>query len=289
MALYRQMWFGTRERMTAVRAPKVDYDASKAGWDGGVTQFLNGGAYVRRSVTSHKLYNMSWGNMSRDEIREINDYADGVHGTGPIYFIDPFAMDKNLLPQYWATPRLALYDAPMLNGGTRFSAIAFPEILTNALGYPSVAMQYTIDSSSVVVDKRPSVYIPIPAGHTLWFGAHGVEQASATSPLTVTSDNGVTQRVAVLSVFTNERFSNSYVGGTNSGITISLGANGTAVLSGMMAQVLPTGMLPTSGGFISGQGHAGVRFATNPTLQQYSAAMDMASLTAQFVEDETWR
>lgn len=289
MALYRQMWFGTRERMTAVRAPKVDYDASKAGWDGGVTQFLNGGAYVRRSVTSHKLYNMTWTNLSRDEIREINDYADGVHGNGAIYFIDPFAMDKNLLPQYWATPRLALSDAPMLNGGSRFSAIAYPQTLINSLGYPTTAMQYTINNDSAPVEQRPTVYIPIPEGYTLWFGAHGVAQDASASPLTITTDSEGIVQVPISGIEDNQRFSISYEGGINPGVTISLGANGTGIISGMMVQVLPTGVLPTTGGFISGQGHGGVRFATNPTLQQYSAVMDMVSLTAQFVEDETWR
>lgn len=287
MTLTRQIWFGTKERMTAVRAPQIDYDTSKIGWEGGTTQFLNGGAYVRRSTTAHKQYNFTWTNLPRDDIRTINDYADGVYGDGLIYFLDPFAMDRNILPQYWATPRLVFKDAPVLSGQDRQAFIQYPTALDNDLGYPTVAPQYVWDTSTwPAVQLRPSLYIPLPPDYTLWFGAHGVVTPAANSALTITADSGTPTRIQVLDVTDMNRFSDSWDSTTTTGVTINFGTTSaaSAVISGMIAQVLPTGLTPQPGGFISGQGNAGVRFATQPQRQDYSAALDMVSLTAQLVE-----
>lgn len=289
--LYRRMWFGTKERMSAIRAPKIDYAAPSVGWDGGVTQLLNGGAYVRRSTTSHRTYSMAWPNMSRDEVRLIMDYADGVYGDGPIYFIDPFAMDKNLLPQHWATPRLVFNDGPVLTGAPRETVLNTGALMSNDLGYPARGPAYVDPGSTAYpMSQRPRLYVPVPDGYTAWFGVHGIAY-NAAAIVQVTTSNGVVTTPPLLSVSDTNRFSNSFEGtGSMTGIEISLTrAGGGSVLSGMMLQVLPTGVVPTSGGFISGQGNSGVRFATNPSLQQYSAAMDMVGLSVQLVEDEAWR
>lgn len=290
--LYRRMWFGTKERMSAIRAPKIDYAAPKVGWSGGTTQYLNGGAYVRRSITAHKEYSFSWGNMSREEIRLINDYADGVYGSGPVYFLDPFAMDTNLLPQHWATPRLVWDDAPVLMGGDRSTVLDLGNLAVNPLGYPAKgATYYDSGAGSVPMAQRPRLYIPVPDGYTLWFGVHGQPYQTSPNIVQVKPSNGAAVTMPLLGLSDTNRFSNSWDGTTAmTGVEISLtGQLGLATLHGMMAQVLPTGVLPQAGGFISGQGNSGVRFAVQPTLQQYSAAKDMVSLTAQLVEDEAWR
>lgn len=286
MANERRIYFGTKERMVWVRAPQIDYDASKIGWEGGTTQFLNGGAYVRRSTTAHKQYNFTWTNLSRDEIRLINDFADGVYGDGPIYFIDPFAADKNVLPQAWATPRLVFKDAPVLSGQDRNAFIQYPVALNNSLGYPTIAPQYVWDTTWPAITLRPTLYIPVPPGTTLWFGAHGIVTPAANSALTITPDSGTVSQIQVLDVTDMTRFSNSWDSTVTGGVTINFGAGATssAIVSGMMAQILPTGVQPLPGGYISGQGNSGVKFATQPQRQDYSAALDMVSLTAQLVE-----
>jgi hypothetical protein len=287
----RTMYFGTKELMSYVRAPQIDYDASKVGWDGGVAAFLNGGAYVRRSTTSHKQYNFTWSNISRAEILLINDYADGVYGNGPFYFLDPFAMDTNLLPQYWATPRLVNSDGPVLSGAPRNTVLPTSATMSNTLGYPTTGAIYTYNSTTWPnIALRPSIYIPVPTGYTFWFGAHGVVSAANTTPVSVQADGGSPVYPAILGVADPTRFNYSAQGNITTGVTVRLGDQaGTATLAGMMAQVLPDGVTPATGGFISGQGNSGVRFATNPSLQQYSAAMDKVSLTAQLVEDQAWR
>lgn len=286
MALDRRMWFGTKEKMVAIRAPKTGFDGSRVGWDGGVTQYLNGGAYIRRSTSSHKVYNFSWPTMTRQEVALITDYAEGVYGDGAIYFIDPFAMDKNLLPQAWATPRLALTDGLVLNGSERSTIINNPPVIDNVLDYPRQPVQY----SGAIGTTYPKLYIPIPPGHTAWFGAHGYEVSAAQSPIVVKPNGQTGTRIPVLSVNDSNRFSNSFDGGAGTGIEISMsGTGGLGRISGMMLQVLPTGVLPMTGGFISGQGNSGVRFATNPSVIYTSAVMDMVGLSAQLVEDEAWR
>lgn len=288
------IYFGSRERMQWVRAPDANYDGSPAGWNGGVTQLLNGGAFVRRSSTQHRVYNYSWNMMSRDEIRAIMDYSDGVYGDGPFFFLDPFAMDRNVLPQYWATPALSLRDGPVLTGADRITVGKHPIALGNDNGYPTQAAVYAGTTQVAAYPLpapalRPRLFIPIPPGYTAHFGVHGDTAASSGSAVQVTPVGGSVATIPVLGVTTTARFSHSWNGDTNSGIEISMSGTGVSVISGMMLQILPSGKAPAAGGFISGQGHAGVRFATTPSLTQYSAALDKVSLSAQLVEDQTWR
>lgn len=281
------MYFGNRERMTWVRAPDANYDGSRAGWDGGATTFLSGGTLVQRSTSAHRVFNYSWNSMSRNEIRAISDYADGVWGPGAIFLLDPFAMDRNILPQHWATPRTALVDAPVLSGAPRREVVEYPTQFVNLLGYPARGILYRYTTNWPAVNTRPKIYLPIPPGYTLWFGAHG--EPSDLSVLRVTAGASVTVP-PILSNTDDTRFSNFWNGSEFAGVEITLGANsGSSVISGMMAQVLPTGTAPKPGGFISGQGHSGLRFATQPSLTQNSVALDRQSLAVQLVEDEAWR
>ena len=141
-----QMWFGTRDYPQWISCPVVDADMSKVGWQS-QQQYLNGGARVRRSSTAHKEYNLSWNLQSRDNIRQINDYADGIYGDGLIYFLDPFAMDKNVLPQYWAAPMLGADDGPILHGGVRPTIVATG---TNGFGYPVKSAVYAVKADATI-------------------------------------------------------------------------------------------------------------------------------------------
>jgi hypothetical protein len=277
------MWFGTRDYMQWVPCPLVDADMSKTGWQTEAL-YLNGGARVHRSSTAHKEYNLSWGLQSRDNIRLVTDYADGIYGDGPIYFIDPFAADRNVLPQYWAAPMLAGDDAPLLHGTVTPSLTATD---TNSLGYPIKSATYSTNSSYV----RPQLFIPIPPNMTFWIGAHGT--ATGSSVVKVTPTVGVTGlgtpvSLTLLAVNTITRVDTSFDGASYSGVLIELNGTGTITLAGLIGQILPTGTTPSTGGFISGQGHSGCQFAEQPKLQNYSSAMDKVALTARLVETQAW-
>lgn len=286
MVRHNTVYFGTKERMTWLRAPDANYDGSRVGWDGNVTQYLNGGVSVRRSTLAHRTYNLSWNMMSRDEIRSIMDYADGVYGTGAIYYLDPFAMDKNLLPQHWAVPSLALDDPYILVGS---GLIVRGTYATGTVdGFPT---------SNVIISGNgdgPGLYIPIPPGYTAWFGIYG--DAQAEGPISVTPDNGAVSFPAVQNPEDAPLLPNSWKGNETSGITLNVGTGNKTVqgnVVGMMLRIYPDNVDATqprvASQFASGQGHGGLQFAAQPSLTQYSQAMDKASLTANLIESEAWR
>lgn len=286
MVKHNMVYFGTKERMTWLRAPDANYDGSRVGWDGNVTQYLNGGVNVRRSTLAHRTYNFSWNMMSRDEIRAIMDYAEGLYGDGAIYYLDPFAMDKNLLPQHWAVPALALDDPYILVGSGTIVTANYGTSVTD--GFPTRSVILSGNGSG------PGLYIPIPAGYTAYVGIYG--DAQAEGPIAITPDDGTAVFPAVLDTEASPMFSNTWNGDEVSGITLNVGTATKTVqgiVRAMMVRIYPNnvnGMDPQLvRNFASGQGHGGLHFASQPSLTQYSYAIDKQSMTATLLEDEAWR
>lgn len=285
---YNQMWFGTRGHMQWVPCPSVNVGASKQGWSSQMN-YLSGGASTRSSRTAHKEYDLSWNLTTAENIRTITDFADGVFGFGPIYWGDPFTMDKNMLPQYWATPSLAAADGPILDSG-RIRPTLVPTS-SNIYGYPADSAVFNVKALAPSAD-RAEVFIPIPPDHTAWVGAHGELGGAASVQVTVATGKattGATASLTMLPVTTSTRFNHSVTSAEGIGIIIRLGGVGQITLAGLMVQVLPTGTAPEPGGFISGQGHSGCSFNPQPSVTQYSAALDLVGLTARLVETEAWR
>ena len=69
---------------------------------------------------------------------------------------------------------------------------------------------------------------------------------------------------------------------------MTLGGEGTIILSGMIVQVLKDGSIPEPGGFISGQGHSGCQFASLPEYTPYSYAHDIVGMVVDLVETGAW-
>lgn len=277
-------YMGTRYQLLEIPAPAASLPSSKVGYSNVVT-FLNGGASARQSVASHKTYTMTWNLLARDEARLITDLADGIYGTGPIYIHDPIASDRNVLPQWWATPSQGIYDGLPLNAASRGVAIATP---TNVLGFPSESIEYDVQFGAT-----RNVWIPIPPNHTAWVGAYGQDGTGGEMIATPTSgpDNsgdGPPDTLTLLDVTDNARFNESYSYPTWTGVKLSMGGAGTITLSGLMVQVLPTGVTPETGGFISGQGNSGLIFNGQPQFTPYSAALDKVGVVAEFVETAGW-
>lgn len=270
------MYFGTRERMVWLSAPSIDAGIGKVGWQV-QSQFINGGASVRGSSTTHKEYSFAWPLASAEQTAAITDYADKLYGDGLIYFLDPFAVTTNVLPQHWAVPSLAIDDAPTFNGSdTRPTAVT---TAANTLGYPTTSAVYTFDSSNTF----RSLWIPLPPNYTFHFGAHG--SSSGTAAITL---NGVA--VAPLLPATTIERTNTTITGVP-GVTISFSGEGTLTLAGMIAQVRPTGETVPQGNFISGRGNSGCRFSTSGlAVQGYSApeALDFQSVSATLIETGDW-
>jgi hypothetical protein len=316
------IWFGTKDLMQWVLAPKQNMDSSRVGHSS-TSSYLNGGAHVRRSWSGHKEYTLAWNLATRDEIRPIQDYADGIFGQGSIYWLNPFTADVNILPQYWASPFQNTLDGPVFaRKGKRPVATSTAQ---NYYRYPTTSAQYTVVDTLV----QPKIWLPLPPGYTMWFGVHGSAGSGGlvtATPTLANGDDGNTYTLPFLSTNTSQRVSTSFDSSTTStgggygeltygdagygdgpygggtfgsggggsttldyiGVTLSFGGSGTMVLSGLVAQVLPTGETPATGMFMSGQGHSGCSFDTLPSLTEYSVGVDKIGLAAKLVETEAW-
>ncbi len=279
-----KVWFGTKGAMKWVPAPAVSMPMGKTGF-AGRADFINGGAWVRRSKTAAKAFSMAWNLASRADLQPIMDYADGLYGNGLIYYSDPFAMDRNVLPAWCAAPFMNGYDGPWLSNSLR------PTIQNNGVstnGYPMESAIYVLNSAA----PTREVFVPIPPGYTAYIGAHGAVVSG--SPLVqvtsyATAAGGPVQNLTLLSntaAPTNVTVS----GDTYLGFSVKLTATttGTLRLDGLIAQVLPNGSVSPSGGFISGQGTSGLSFVSQPSVTGYNAVMDKVGVTADLVETEAW-
>jgi len=275
-------YMGTRNQMLEIRAPSVNMPSSKQGYFSKV-DFLNGGTSIRRSTAAHKNYTMTWNSLDRDDARVILDLADGVYGTGPLYVHDPIAADRNVLPQWWATPSQGLYDGLALNDSARGEAVITP---SNALGFPVESVRYVVDAG-----LSRSVWVPIPKGFTAHVGAYGFDGSGGTvvaTPTVSASSSGAPVTLTLLDVTDSSRFNRSFSSAFFDGVMLSLGGAGTLTLSGILVQVLETGVTPDSGGFISGQGNSGLQFVTQPTYTPYSSALDRVGVVAELTEYYGW-
>jgi hypothetical protein len=282
------MWFGTRDYMQWVKCHDVDVPSSKVGWSSRA-DYLNGGAYVRRSTAAHKEYTLAWNHSTLDDIRPILDYADKLYGDGPIYWLDPSIANKNVLPQWFASPFQGLDDGPILTGvTTRGEVITTP---ANTLGYPTKSIRYTMSGT---VAQRLRVWVPIPPGYTAWVGVHGQDEdggALVVNPTTGPNTSGPNTVLTMLGVTDETRVNTAFDSTDCDGILIRVGGSSgqSFILSGVIVQVLPTGTTPATGGFISGQGHSGCSFAEQPEYTPYSAAFGTGGLVADLIETEGWR
>jgi hypothetical protein len=272
----KTMYFGTRERMAWVACPAIEAGISRQGWGTSGT-YLNGGRYARNSTAAAKVYQFSWNLKSAAEIRKIMDYADGLYGGPPFYFLDPFTVEDNVLPQFWATPRQANDDAPPLVINRRPTLV---DTAANNLGYPTKSAVYTITAD----DTFQTLWVPVPPGYTFHLGVHG--SATGTAGITVTPDGGSPTTVTPLNVTTAVRTNHSVSATT--GVTLAAAGVGQLTLAGLIAQVLPDGQSVESGDFISGDGNSGCDFEGKPAKSGYSAVLDKQGLSATLVEVGAW-
>lgn len=285
----KKMWFGNRNYMQFIQCPEAGANYTSEG-TASTARFLDGGAFHRQTFNAAKTWSLSWALTSRDNVRAITDYVEGVHGEGYIYWVDPFVMDRNAAPQALATPALAGYDGPSL----MYSAEPeLAETSANSLGYPKESAVY---STVTNVQERP-YYFPVPPGYTAWIGVHGsttdeasgIQLNTAYGPATETSVGTILTMLDVLDE-TRVNHAVTHVPGVIDGFELSLvvTAGASVTLSGVIVQILRDGVTPEPGGFISGQGASGCVFNGWPEKEMYSAIMDYVGLRAEFIETEQW-
>jgi hypothetical protein len=185
------MWFGTKQRLQWVPMPSSGIQRRNVfSSEGGTLD--RGGAYVSRSIGRHAEFDFSFGVREALGTEGLNvyqeyatglwdDYVTAVSGYNPnnlIYFCDPMSMRANLFSPHWAAPMLSLSgDYPHLGTVTGHAATE-----VNTYRQPSRAVTYNITHAANTLPASPSqqFMIPIPPGHTLYWGWSGSVTGAAT-------------------------------------------------------------------------------------------------------------
>ena len=290
----RKVYFGNGTKQTWIPAPLTGLAASTTGFSV-QNQLLNGRGILKRSSGSHRLFEASWvGPMNaeamEDSLHTIKDFADGLYGEGPFYWLDPYAIDTNLLPPHWAAPMLSEQGWPTIGTHTGISYVSTD---ANTRNYPIKSVLYTF-SSTAAYESDKKITVIIPEGYKLHFGWHGsVNSGAATMALRVYDrDTNVSTDVnaAVLGVTSAIRTNTQVNGNTYSKAEIFLkkpsGATSAVEIAGMIAQVLPETETVAQGSFISGRGTSALDFSVLPSFEYYSANVNngQVGLTASFLE-----
>lgn len=285
----QQMYMGTRGHERWVKAPATSADFSRRGYSTQLN-FLNGGASMRRSHGTHAEYGMSWPVAGRLEMRPVLDFAGRVYDNDPlakylvpenlIYFIDPMEMELNLAPIQWGNPVLACNDAPSLLKDARPEPV---QTGANTAGYPTFSAVYTFTAAST----PRSFYLPIPPGHTLHAGFHG--SATGDAGVQVTPVGEAPEMLNPLGLGST-RVADSFTGVSGVDIQIAGSPGDTLTLTALILQVLRSDRAPEGGPFISGRGHSGCSFASEPTVVALSSVNERAevSVSAKLVEVGSW-
>lgn len=283
----RKVYFGNATKQTWINAPQSGMTASSAGWIN-ETQLLNGQTHIKRSQGSHRRFEMSWlGSLNAPELEDslhtIKDFADGLYGAGPFFWNDPYATKSNMFPPAWSAPAMSIdtdWDAICPDDvGIAKEVVTTASISdlvgNNTYNYPLNAAKFTAPGNPNAESDRFTFYIP--DGYTLWVGLHG--HHGTTGKAFVQPYNNGTAGTAIelnpLGVNTATRFNVSINSTSADKAEFYLAKVApspcTFHIVGIMAQLLPTGQMPTTGDFLMGRGITGLEFASFPEIEYYSA------------------
>lgn len=276
------MYLGAKANMKWVPAPLTGPDLTPGQF---VTEgeFYRGSSSLWQSVAGARKYPYEFGLKTNSEINHLLNTASGAYGRD-VYFLDPFAMNTNILPIHWSQPWMAAYGTPNLMGKDKYKQ-AVTATTSNTFDYPTLSAVVGADSGNAAWSPTQSLtlWIPVPSGYTFHYGAHSNNISANDVYVGITPDGGSEVKPTLLGNNTSVLTNYTYTPGSNSGVTLKLNGNpaSTSYLSGLIAQILPTGTPAPTGSFISGKGHSGCRFVgpVSPVGvstyygQQYSVTM----------------
>jgi hypothetical protein len=283
----RKVYFGNVNKQTWINAPQSGMTASASGWIN-ETQLLNGQTHVKRSQGSHRRFEMSWlGSLNapalEDSLHTIKDFADGLYGTGPFFWNDPYATKTNMFPPAWSAPAMSIgtdWEAICPDDvGIAKSVVTTASISSlvgnNTYDYPVNAAKFEAPGNPNAESNRFKFYIP--TGYTLWLGLHGHHGTTGKAfGQAFKNGTGATPvELTPLGVNTGTRMNVSFSSTAADYVEFYLAKVSpspcTFHVVGLMAQILPTGQSPATGDFIMGRGTTGLDFATFPEIEYYSA------------------
>jgi hypothetical protein len=282
-----KVYFGNDEKQVWINAPQTGMRASSAGYIF-EQQLLSGSTFIKRSDASHRRFEMSWlgpvntPNLA-DSLSVIKNFSDGLYGTSKLFWNDPYATTSNLFSPAWAAPFMSIdtdWDAICPdNVGVTKEVVTTASISSlvgaNTQGYPANSAKFTAPGSPTLESDKFTFYIP--DGYTLWLGLHGHHGATGAA-FGRAYKNGVAAtptNITPLGVNTASRVSTGFSSTVADKVEFYLAkiASGqcTFHISGLIAQLLPNGTTPSTGDFIAGKGTTGLKFASFPEIEYYSA------------------
>lgn len=287
----RKVYFGNDTKQTWIVAPQSGMVASSSGWTA-ETLLLNGEVAVKRSKGSHRRFEASWlGSMNdpsiENSLHTIKDFADGIYGDGPYFWCDPYATTSNMFAPAWATPFIGV-DFDWSSIFEQSVDVTQESVLTSSISslvgsnteeYPAKTAKFSIGGTGAIVSRVQSFYIP--EGYTLWLGAHGDVDANGgifATPYDAAGVAGTDVELTPLGVDTTTRVNTSFASTSARKVDFYLAKTGATAsvlhITGLIAQLLPTGTTPATGEFITGRGTTALEFATSPEIEYYSAAIN---------------
>lgn len=294
----RKVYFGNAVMQFWIPAPQSGLTASTTGFST-TAQLLSGRAFTRRSAASHRGFDASWlgalnSEVPEDSLHTIKDYSDGIYGEGPFYWLDPYAINTNLLPPHWAAPMLTEKDWPTICAiPSGFGVTSFVPTSANSKSYPYKSLYINL-ASTQEFESTSSNRTIIPTGHRFHFGWHGeVVSGSATVVLRAYSRaTGLPTYIPTTPLSVNSAIrTNTQVSGTTYSMVDVLvakpfGATSELRIAGMIAQVRGEVETVSQGDFISGRGTTALEFSSLPQIEYYSANINngQIGLTASFKE-----
>lgn len=299
----RKVYFGNDTKQTWIVAPQSGMTASSVGW-ASENLLLNGEMSVKRSKGSHRRFEASWlGSMNDSSIENslhtIKDFADGIYGDGPYFWCDPYATTSNMFAPAWATPFIGVdfdwssifeQSVDILQESVLTSSIS-GLVGANTQDYPAKTALFTVGGAGAMFSRVQSFYIP--EGYTLWLGAHGsidVNGGVFATPYDSAGTPGTEVQLTTLGVDTTTRVNTSFASTTARKVDVYLSKIGATesvmYLTGLIAQLLPTGTTPATGVFITGRGTTALEFAASPEIEYYSAAINngQVGMSATLIE-----
>jgi hypothetical protein len=289
-----KVYFGNTKFQTWIDAPSTGMTAASGG-NVVSTDLLNGRSFVKRSQGSSRKFSASWtGSLNNSDLTQnlqtIKDFADGVYGAENVYWLDPYAIDQNVLPPHWAAPGLTGKDWPTLNSTTPTITTLAGTSNVYANNFPQTYATYTGSGTTKYID------IIIPTSYYFHFGWHATSSGlvassvpgfSVTKYLRTTNVADATIEYPASLIAGGTTRTNLVVNGTTySRVRITFTANsGTSSIVGAIAQVLNSATA-TTGGYIPGKGTSALQFASPLEIEYYSSAINSGQigLSTTFVE-----
>lgn len=301
------LWLGTKQYMRFVPAPSRGAAVQSEGfYEEGTGK--NGGGYIAESFGRHNTFQYDWPRSTDRQVANfIQGLKDGTYGRGVIHFTDPTSYETNVLPAHWANPGMTLgFETPPLVFRQQPEVFEFG--MSDRDNTPLSGATYGGLPNITGFDIADAVFIPIPPGMAFLIGSR-YESSHAGAGIFVTPvDRGMglkpTDRVQLprginVSDPFQELVTTSFSGVDFGGVYIWVGrtnatsAAATVSILDMIGKLVPANILGTDWQhrydgdvWYGGEGHTGVRFLGQPTIEHDSNRN--TSVSATFKEVGAW-